>query len=103
MNSCRKNSISDLIITSTSEVYGNAQRRKSMKIINCQLYLHMPHQKFSQDQLALSYFNSFEMPIKIIRPFNVFGPRQSSRAIIPTIIGQIINKNSKITVGTHTL
>ena len=54
--------------------------------------------KISADQLALSYWNSFKLPIKIIRPFNTFGPRQSSRAIIPTIILQAMN-NKTIKLG----
>ena len=43
----------------------------------------------------MSYFNSFDLPVKIIRPFNNFGPRQSERAIIPTIISQVLSKNNK--------
>ena len=49
--------------------------------------------------LALSYFKSFNLPLKIVRPFNVYGPRQSQRAIIPTIIMQILNNNKNISVG----
>ena len=48
--------------------------------------------KVGSDQLALSYFRSFDTPVSIIRPFNTFGPRQSLRAIIPTIICQILDK-----------
>ena len=51
--------------------------------------------KKSADELALSYFNSFKLPVKIIRPFNTYGPRQSPRAIIPNIIYQLINKDIK--------
>ena len=51
--------------------------------------------KASADQLALSYYRSFDLPVKIIRPFNVYGPRQSERAIIPTIIQQALQKNIK--------
>ena len=76
-----------------------------MKII----FLHENHRilgqspysasKIAADQLALSYFKSFDLPVKIIRPFNVFGPRQSTRAIIPTIINQLIKNKSKIYLG----
>ena len=51
--------------------------------------------KASADQLALSYYRSFDLPVKIIRPFNVYGPRQSERAVIPTIIQQALQKNIK--------
>ena len=55
--------------------------------------------KTGADQLALSFYKSFKLPISIIRPFNTFGPRQSTRAIIPTIITQILNKNKTIKLG----
>ena len=57
--------------------------------------------KIAADNLALSYYNSFNLPVNILRPFNVYGPRQSQRAIIPTLIKQIINSknNSYIEVG----
>ena len=60
--------------------------------------------KISSDQLALSYFSSFNLPVCVIRPFNTFGPRQSLRAIIPTIITQMLNDKAKeIKLGnTHT-
>ena len=87
--------IDDIIITSTSEVYGSAQ------------YIPMDEKhpnigqspysasKISADQLSVSYHKSFGLPIKIVRPFNIFGPRQSPRAVIPTIILQILKGNSK--------
>jgi len=52
--------------------------------------------KISADQLAISYFRSFGMPVKIARPFNTYGPRQSARAIIPTIITQILSGSKKL-------
>ena len=55
--------------------------------------------KIAADQLALSYYKSYGMPMKIIRPFNTYGPRQSSRAIIPNIISQLISDNKKINLG----
>ena len=56
--------------------------------------------KILADQLALSYFKSFDQPIKIVRPFNTFGPRQSSRAIIPTIISQIFLNKKELKLGS---
>ncbi len=58
--------------------------------------------KIAADQLAISYYKSFDLPIKIVRPFNTYGPRQSARAIIPTIISQLLNGNTSIKLGNLT-
>ena len=80
--------LKNIIITSTSEIYGTPKKLpiNEFAAVNCQ----SPYaaSKAAADQLALSYFKSFNLPIKLIRPFNTYGPRQSTRAIIPTIIGQ---------------
>ena len=55
--------------------------------------------KIASDQLAFSFYSSFEMPISIIRPFNTYGPRQSARAVIPTIITQLVNSESTLKLG----
>ena len=75
-----------VLIASTSETYGNAQYTPIDE--NHPLVGQSPYSatKIAADQLALSYYRSFELPIKIVRPFNTFGPRQSSRAVIPTIV-----------------
>ena len=81
----------NIIITSTSEVYGSATEvpiREDHRLLGQSPY---SASKIGADQLAISYFKSFEFPIKLIRPFNTFGPRQSARAIIPTIFTQIYN------------
>ena len=90
----------NVIITSTSEVYGSAQYIPIDEYhpINCQ----SPYaaSKASADQLALSYYRSFNLPVKILRPFNTYGPRQSNRAIIPSIINQCLkSRNKKIILG----
>ncbi len=89
--------IDQLIVTSTSETYGSA---KSIPIKeNHRLIGQSPYSasKISADQLSISYWRSFKLPVKIIRPFNTFGPRQSSRAVIPSIITQALdNKNIKL-------
>ena len=54
--------------------------------------------KIAADQLSMSYHRSFNLPIKIVRPFNTYGPRQSSRAIIPTVISQCLSKNNTISL-----
>jgi len=91
--------LKNIIITSTSEVYGSAQYLPidEMHPINSQ----SPYaaSKVAADQLAMSYYRSFKLPIKIIRPFNIYGPRQSERAIIPTIISQALGANDKISLG----
>jgi len=79
-----------IIITSTSETYGTAQTvpiNESHPLVGQSPY---SASKISADQLALSYYLSFDSPITIARPFNTYGPRQSSRAIIPTIFSQAI-------------
>jgi nucleoside-diphosphate-sugar epimerase len=89
-----------VIITSTSEVYGTG-RHFPMNENHC-LNAQSPYaaSKTSADQLALSYQKSFNLNLKIIRPFNAYGPRQSGRAIIPNLISQFINQEQKtINVG----
>ena len=92
LEAARSLNINNIIVTSTSEVYGTALKKKLSEndIVNAQ----SPYaaSKIAADQLALSYNLSFNLPVKIIRPFNTFGPRQSQRAIIPTIISQAIKK-----------
>ena len=89
----------NIIITSTSETYGSAQYvpmdEKHPKVGQS------PYSatKIGADNLALSYNKSFGLPIKIVRPFNIYGPRQSARAIIPTISIQILNGIEKIKLG----
>ena len=90
--------IKQLIITSTSETYGTAQKVPISE--NHRLIGQSPYSasKISADQLAISYWTSFLLPVKIIRPFNTYGPRQSNRAVIPTIINQAL-KNKNISLG----
>jgi len=99
LKSSQKNNISKIIITSTSEVYGTAQTVPIKE--NHSLNAQSPYAatKIAADQLALSFFKSFELPVTILRPFNTYGPRQSARAVIPTIISQLVNKNKFIKIG----
>jgi NAD dependent epimerase/dehydratase len=99
LQSAKKTGISKIILTSTSEVYGNcifSPMTESHPTITQSPYAASKH---AADQLALSFYKSFDLPISILRPFNAYGPRQSLRAIIPTIIMQILNKNKKIFLG----
>ena len=99
MEASKNYEIEQVIITSTSETYGSAKYVPIDE--NHPLVGQSPYSatKIGADQLAISYFKSFETPVKIIRPFNVYGPRQSSRAIIPTIIAQIINDFKTVKLG----
>ena len=101
LNSARTNNVSKTIITSTSEVYGTA---KSVPIKeDHSLNAQSPYaaSKIASDQLALSFYKSYGLPVTIIRPFNTFGPRQSARAIIPTIVTQLL-KEKIIRLGNLT-
>jgi len=94
LQSSLKNNIDQVICTSTSEVYGNGQYFPMDE--NHALNAQSPYaaSKIGADQLALSFYHSFSLPVTVLRPFNTFGPRQSNRAIIPTIITQL--KHGKI-------
>jgi len=91
--------IEQTIITSTSEVYGTAKYIPIDEKHPISAQSPYSASKISADQLAISYYNSFQLPIKIIRPFNVYGPRQSSRAVIPSIIIQALNNKKEIKLG----
>ena len=91
--------IEQTIITSTSEVYGTAKYTPIDEKHPISAQSPYSASKISADQLAISYYNSFQLPIKIIRPFNVYGPRQSSRAVIPSIIIQALNNKKEIKLG----
>ena len=99
LNSAKKNNVSKIIVTSTSEVYGTAQAIpiKESHPLNAQ----SPYaaSKIAADQIAMSFFNSYNVPVTILRPFNTFGPRQSARAILPTIISQLLNNKKYIKLG----
>jgi len=88
-----------IIVTSTSESYGSAQRIPIDEEHPYQPQSPYSASKIAADHIAMSYYYSFNLPISIIRPFNTYGPRQSARAIIPTIITQILLKNEKIELG----
>jgi dTDP-glucose 4,6-dehydratase len=99
LSAANKNNIPKTIITSTSEVYGTAQQIPITE--NHPLSAQSPYaaSKIGADQLAISFYKSFNSPITIIRPFNTFGPRQSLRAIIPTIISQLLKNKNIIKLG----
>ena len=105
LNICQSaldNDIEKLIHTSTSEVYGTAQYVPINE--NHPLQPQSPYSasKISADAMAMSFYNSFDLPLVIARPFNTYGPRQSSRAIIPAIITQIASGSKVINLGDLT-
>lgn len=99
LNASKINNVQKTIITSTSEVYGTAQKVPISETHPLNAQSPYAASKIGADQLALSFHRSFKLPVSIIRPFNTFGPRQSTRAIIPTIITQILNNNMSIKLG----
>ena len=92
--------IDKVIITSTSEVYGTAKFVPIREDHPIQGQSPYSATKIAADQLAHSFFASFNLPVVILRPFNTYGPRQSARAIIPTIITQIATGSREINLGS---
>ncbi|HBL22506.1 MAG TPA: NAD-dependent dehydratase [Deltaproteobacteria bacterium] len=91
--------LESVLITSTSETYGSAQTvpiNESHPSVGQSPY---SASKIAADQLAISYHRSFGLPVKIVRPFNTFGPRQSARAVIPTIITQLLDGRQELQLG----
>ena len=88
-----------VIHTSTSEVYGTAQFVPMTEDHPLQGQSPYSASKIAADQLAYSYFSSFDLPVSIVRPFNTYGPRQSQRAVIPTIIGQLLAGSESLELG----
>jgi NAD dependent epimerase/dehydratase len=89
-----------VIVTSTSEVYGTAQYVPIDEKHPFQGQSPYSATKIGGDRMAESYFRSFNVPVTIARPFNTYGPRQSARAIIPTIISQLCNGSDEISLGS---
>jgi len=88
-----------VIHTSTSEVYGTAQFVPITEEHPLQGQSPYSATKIAADQLAYSFYASFGLPVTIVRPFNTYGPRQSTRAVIPTIISQIASGERRIKLG----
>jgi NAD dependent epimerase/dehydratase len=95
----RHHGVSKVIHTSTSEVYGSAQSVPISESHPLQAQSPYAATKIAADQLALSFYRSFELPVAVLRPFNTYGPRQSARAILPTIITQILSGKRVIHLG----
>jgi len=102
LQAARNLETSRLLITSTSEVYGTAQYVPIDEKHPYQGQSPYSATKIGADRLAESFYRSFNMPITIVRPFNTYGPRQSARAVIPTIITQLLSGKKEIQLGSLT-
>ena len=102
LNICQaalENGAERVIHTSTSEVYGTAQYVPIDEKHPLQAQSPYSASKIGADAMAMSFYNAFELPLTTVRPFNTYGPRQSNRAVIPTIISQIANGMTQIKLG----
>ncbi|NCC70142.1 NAD-dependent epimerase/dehydratase family protein [bacterium] len=102
LQAARDLDIERLLITSTSEVYGTAQYVPIDEKHPFQGQSPYSATKIGADRLAESFYRSFNLPISIVRPFNTYGPRQSARAVIPTIITQLLSGKEEIKLGSLT-
>jgi NAD dependent epimerase/dehydratase len=100
LQSSKELNINKVLVTSTSETYGTAQYVPIDEFHPLVGQSPYSATKIGADQLAISYYRSFNLPVKIVRPFNTYGPRQSARAIIPTIISQILHGKKQLKLGS---
>jgi NAD dependent epimerase/dehydratase len=100
LQAAKRHQTSRILVTSTSEVYGTAQYVPIDEKHPFQGQSPYSATKIGADRLAESFYRSFEMPITIVRPFNTYGPRQSARAVIPTIISQLLAGREEIRLGS---
>lgn len=102
LQAARKMGTKRVIVTSTSEVYGTAQYVPIDEKHPFQGQSPYSATKIGADRLAESFYRSFGLPVTIVRPFNTYGPRQSARAVIPTIITQLLTGKTEIKLGSLT-
>lgn len=99
LNAGRRVGVERIVHTSTSEVYGTAVSVPIDESHPLQPQSPYSATKIGADMLTISFHRSFELPVAIVRPFNTYGPRQSTRAVIPTLLGQIYGEAEQIRVG----
>ncbi|MDQ3306703.1 MAG: SDR family NAD(P)-dependent oxidoreductase [Actinomycetota bacterium] len=99
---CLRAGVSRMVHTSTSEAYGTARRVPITEDHPLQPQSPYSASKIGGDMMALSFFHAFELPVAVVRPFNTYGPRQSTRAVIPTILTQLHAGASEIALGSTT-
>ncbi len=102
LQAAKKYNIGRILITSTSEVYGTAQYVPIDEKHPFQGQSPYSATKIGADRLAEAFYRSFQLPITIVRPFNTYGPRQSARAVIPTIITQLLSGATELKLGSLT-
>lgn len=102
LQAARELGVKKVVHTSTSEVYGTAQFVPISEIHPLKGQSPYSASKIGADQLAYSFYTSFDLPVVILRPFNTYGPRQSARAVIPSIITQIANGAKVVNLGSVT-
>jgi NAD dependent epimerase/dehydratase len=102
IQAAKNNKVKRILVTSTSEVYGTAQFIPITELHPKQPQSPYSASKIGADAIADSFYRSFDLPITIVRPFNTYGPRQSARAVIPTIISQLLNGALEIKLGDVT-
>ena len=100
LQAARTLNLEKILVTSTSEVYGTAQYVPIDEKHPFQGQSPYSATKIGADRLAESFYRSFDLPVSIVRPFNTFGPRQSARAVIPTIITQLLSGKEEIKLGS---
>ncbi|KJU82289.1 nucleotide sugar dehydratase [Candidatus Magnetobacterium bavaricum] len=100
LQACKDTNIERVVITSTSEVYGSARYIPIDEKHPLQGQSPYSASKIGADKIAESFYRSFETPVVIARPFNTYGPRQSARAVIPTIITQLLKGSKEIRLGS---
>lgn len=100
LEACRREEISRVLVTSTSEVYGTARYEPIDEAHPLQGQSPYSASKIGADKLAEAYYNSFGLPVTLVRPFNTYGPRQSARAVIPTIASQVAAGLNTIRLGS---
>ncbi len=102
LNACRRAGVERMVQTSTSEVYGTARRVPIDESHPLQPQSPYSASKIAGDMTALSFHHSFGLPVAVVRPFNTYGPRQSTRAVIPTVLAQLLGGSGEIRIGATT-
>lgn len=101
LDACRQAGVARVIITSTSEVYGTALTTPMSEDHPLQAQSPYAASKIAADKLGESFYRSFDLPVVTVRPFNTYGPRQSARAIIPTVLTQALSGAQEIEIGNQ--
>jgi UDP-glucose 4-epimerase len=99
LEAARRHAVKRVIVTSTSEVYGTPETLPIRETHPLNAQSPYAATKVAADQLALSFHRSFEVPVVVLRPFNTYGPRQSTRAVLPTMLAQLLRGATSIKLG----